>query len=387
MIEDIIKNFNIEGEVVSCEVNDTGNINNTYTVTTRLDNGKERKYLVQKINKRVFSEPYILMKNIETVTSYLETQMFKENDDKHKVLHVIHTHDGQSMLAVEDSADKAYYRVYNYIDNAISYDNTKDPEIVYHIGKAFGNFSRLLKDYPMRRLTETIPNFHNTELRYANFLADIKADPKKRAMSVAPEIVFILKRSDDCPTIVEQMGTHAIPWRVTHNDTKVNNVLMHKDTGDFLAVIDLDTVMPGSILFDYGDGIRSTAAMSREDEADLTKVGLDIELFEAYTDGYLSETAEFLTYEEVDLMAEAVRLMTLELAIRFLDDYIKGDTYFKINYPEHNLVRTRNQQALVEDIECKLDYMKDYIRKCFLKYKQKGQVLTRKKAGSEHYYG
>lgn len=372
MIEEIIKKFNIEGEIDSWEINHTGIINSTYVVTTKLDNGEKRQYLLQKINTNVFSEPFILMKNIEEVTSYLETQMQKEDDDKHQVLHVVHTKTGKALSYIEEaSGERDYYRVYNYIANAVTYNKVVDKKIVFQIGKAWGHFQRLLRNYPMRRLTETIPDFHNTEARYYKLLDDIKFDSEGRVMEVTPEIVFILMRSDICPLITEQLGTPAVPWRVTHNDTKVNNVLMNQKTNEFLAVIDLDTVMPGSVLFDYGDGIRSTASTAEEDEEDISKIALDLDLFEAYTDGYLSEMAEFLTYEEVALMPDAIRLMALELSIRFLDDYINGDTYFKISYEKHNLIRTRNQQALVVDIESKLDYMRDFVRKCHTKYIKK----------------
>ena len=188
-------------------------------------------------------------------------------------------------------------------------------------------------------------------------------------MEVANEIVFILMRSDICSRIIDFLGTEQIPYRVTHNDTKVNNVMMNADTGEYMAVIDLDTVMPGSLLFDYGDGIRSTASTAAEDEKDLSKVHLNLELFEAYTRGYLSEMAPYITEEELNLMGESIRIITLELAIRFLNDYINGDTYFKTNYEKHNLDRTRNQLKLVQEIEEKLDYMNQFIYECYCEYK------------------
>ena len=185
---------------------------------------------------------------------------------------------------------------------------------------------------------------------------------------VAKEIVSIIMREEICSLITEQLGTQEVPYRVTHNDTKVNNVMMNKDTGDFQAVIDLDTVMPGSLLFDYGDGIRSTASTAKEDETDLSKVSINLELFEAYTDGYLSEMAPYMTYEELTLMGESIRVITLELAIRFLNDYINGDTYFKTNYEKHNLDRARNQLALVLDIESKLEYINNYIQESYQRH-------------------
>ena len=366
MIEKIIDNFNIEGEVINVEENNSGNINSTYIVTIKNKDNKKKKYLVQRINTNVFQEPYKLMKNIEDITNYLDIQMQKEGDTTHKVLRVIKTKNNKLLCYIEvHPGERRYYRVYEYIDNAISYDNSIDEKIVYNTGKAFGNFQRLLSNYPIRRLTETIKDFHITDKRFKQLMDDIKVDSEGRALEVAPEIVFILMREEICSLITEQLGTDAIPLRVTHNDTKVNNVMMNKKTGDYLAVIDLDTVMPGSLLFDYGDGVRSTAASAKEDETDLSKVSLDLKLFEAYTKGFLSEVSNNITYEELSLMAESIRIITLELAIRFLNDYINGDTYFKINYEKHNLDRARNQIALVKDIENKMEYIKHFIKECY----------------------
>ena len=381
MIKDIISNFNIEGEMINCDVVNAGNINSTYIVSMQQKDGTILKYLLQKINAKVFNESSILMKNIENVTNYLEMQMRKNHDDAHQVLKVIHTKNGKSLCNIKkESGERDYYRVYKYIDDAISYDNSKNKDVVYYTGKAFGNFQRLLKDYPIKRLTETIKDFHDTEKRYNKLMDDIIIDSEDRVIEVAPEIVFLLKHEEYYSLIMDELGTPAIPLRVTHNDTKVNNVLMNKDSSDFLAVIDLDTVMPGSMLFDYGDGVRSTASTAKEDEKDLTKVSLDLDLFEAYTDGYLSEMAEYLTYEEVNLMADAIRIITLELAIRFLNDYINGDTYFKTDYEKHNLDRTRNQIALVKDIELKMDYMKNYVQECYEKHinSKKGHARKRR---------
>lgn len=221
----------------------------------------------------------------------------------------------------------------------------------------------------MNKLNETIKDFHDTKKRYQKLIDDIKMDSKNRVMDVTKEIVFILMREDICSLIVDKLGTEEVPYRVTHNDTKVNNVMMNKETGEYMAVIDLDTVMPGSLLFDYGDGIRSTASTAREDETDLSKVSLDLDLFKSYTKGYLSEMAPYITEEELSLMGESIRIITLELAIRFLNDYINGDTYFKTNYDKHNLDRARNQLALVMDIESKLDYINQFINECYEDYK------------------
>ncbi len=377
MIERILEKFNIEGKLVDVKVNNSGNINNTYIATFEKEDGTSKKYLIQKINTTVFTEPYKLMKNIEGVTSYLKKQMIKEGDNSHQVLEVIKTKDNKSLCYIEDAGERDYYRIYEFIENSISYDCSTDPEIVYNTGRAFGNFQKLLRNYPMNRLTETIKDFHSTDKRYQKLIEDIKIDSEGRVMEVAPEIVFILMREDLYSLITEELGTDEVPYRVTHNDTKVNNVMMNQKTGDFLAVIDLDTVMPGSLLFDYGDGVRSTASSAKEDEKDLSKVNINLELFKAYTDGYLKEMAPYMTYEEVSLMGESIRIITLELAIRFLNDYINGDTYFKISYEKHNLDRARNQLALVKDIENKLEYINSFINESYKKNKSPRRVLKR----------
>ena len=378
MIEEILEKYNIEGKLVNYTQNNSGNINKTYVATFQKEDGTTKKYLIQKINTKVFTEPYKLMKNIEGVTKYLKKEMINEKDNNHKVLEVVKTKDNKSLCYITNASDtREYYRIYEYIENAISYDSSVDKDIVYNTGKAFGNFQKLLRDYPMNKLEETIKDFHNTPERYKKLMYDIKVDSEGRVEEAAREIVFIIKREEYLSLIMEDLNSKRIPLRVTHNDTKVNNVMMNKDTGDFLAVIDLDTVMPGSMLFDYGDGIRSTASTASEDETDLKKVSLDLELFKAYTDGYLSEMAPYLEYEEASLMAESILIITLELAIRFLNDYINGDTYFKTNYEKHNLDRTRNQIHLVKDIETKLQYMDDYIMKKYKVYHDKEKKKER----------
>ena len=322
MIEDILENYNIPGKIVEIKQNNTGNINKTYIIKY-IDKNKERKYIIQKINTSVFNEPYKLMNNIDSVTTYLKNKMEKEQDKEHKVIEIIKTANDKLLCDVNNEyKEKDYYRMYGFIDNSVSYDYSVDNKVVYNTGKAFGNFNKLLNDYPIDELEETIKDFHNTEKRFQKLLSDIEKDPKKRVANVYKEIVEIIKRHKICSLITKSLDDGTIPYRVTHNDTKVNNVMMNKDTGDYLAVIDLDTVMPGSLLFDYGDGIRSTSSTALEDEIDLSKVGIDLKMFESYTDGYMSEMANYITREEVNLMAESVRIITLELCIRFLNDYI-----------------------------------------------------------------
>ena len=376
MINKILDNYNIKGNLINIKEDNTGNINKTYIITF-INNGIEYKYLVQQINTNVFNDPYILMENILGVTNYLKEQMILNNDNNHKVLEIIKTIDNNPMCYIYNkNGVKKYYRIYKYIDNSISYDKSFNKDIVYNTGKAFGNFQKLLNNYPMNSLNETIKDFHDTKKRYDKLIKDINNLSNDRVKEAYQEIEFIIKHQTICDLIINKLNNNIIPYRVTHNDTKVNNVLMNKETLDYLAVIDLDTVMPGSMLFDYGDGIRSTTCTCLEDEHDLTKVKIDLELFESYTRGYLSEISDCITQEELNLMAKSIGIITLELAIRFLNDYINGDTYFKVEYNKQNLYRTKTQLALVKDIETKLDYMDSFIKKC---YKQNANIKKLKK--------
>ena len=376
MINKILDNYNIKGKLINIKEDNTGNINKTYIITF-INNDIEYKYLVQQINTNVFNDPYILMENILEVTNYLKEQMILNNDNNHKVLEIIKTKDNNPMCYIYNkNGVKKYYRIYKYIDNSISYDKSFNKDIVYNTGKAFGNFQKLLNNYPMNSLNETIKDFHDTKKRYDKLIKDINNLSNDRVKEAYQEIEFIIKHQTICDLIINKLNNNIIPYRVTHNDTKVNNVLMNKETLDYLAVIDLDTVMPGSMLFDYGDGIRSTTCTCLEDEHDLTKVKIDLELFESYTRGYLSEISDCITQEELNLMAKSIEIITLELAIRFLNDYINGDTYFKVEYNKQNLYRTKAQLALVKDIETKLDYMDSFIKKC---YKQNANIKKLKK--------
>ncbi len=376
MINKILDNYNIKGNLINIKEDNTGNINKTYIITF-INNGIEYKYLVQQINTNVFNDPYILMENILGVTNYLKEQLVLNNDNNHKVLEIIKTIDNNPMCYIYNkNGVKKYYRIYKYIDNSISYDKSFNKDIVYNTGKAFGNFQKLLNNYPMNSLNETIKDFHDTKKRYDKLIKDINDLSNDRVKEAYQEIEFIIKHQTICDLIINKLNNNIIPYRVTHNDTKVNNVLMNKETLDYLAVIDLDTVMPGSMLFDYGDGIRSTTCTCLEDEHDLTKVKIDLELFESYTRGYLSEISDCITQEELNLMAKSIEIITLELAMRFLNDYINGDTYFKVEYNKQNLYRTKAQLALVKDIETKLDYMDSFIKKC---YKQNANIKKLKK--------
>ena len=332
-IEEIAQKFRLKGQIIEIKENNVGNINRTYIITTN-DNDKKYKYVLQKINTIVFNEPYLLMQNIENVTEYYKAYLKKNNEDTERgTLSVIRTKNNINLYRTKSDE---YYRMYNYVDNAKTYDKSENAEMFYNVGKAFGHFVKVLNGYPMDKLTETIPNFHNSKVRLGDFLKDVKKDPCNRVKDVLSEIVYIIQRQDELSSIVDLMAKGEIPQRVTHNDTKINNVLIDEKTNKAICVIDLDTVMPGSALYDFGDAIRSGAATTFEDDPNLENVGINMEYFKRFTEAYLSETKEILLQTEIDNLALSCRIITLELAMRFLNDYINGDTYFKCNYENHN---------------------------------------------------
>lgn len=361
---DIIKNFDIRGDIKELNPINNGIINTTYVVKTD-DKGNINKYLLQKINTSIFTEPFKLMKNIENVTKYISL-----NDSESKdTINVIKAKNGLPLYVTSDPfSHKEYYRVYNYIDNTISYNKSEKTEVVYNTGKAFGHFCKVLRDYPINDLEEIIKDFHNTKKRYDKLIETYKLNPVNRNNRAFKQISEIISREEECSVLVNLLEDNKIPYRVTHNDTKVNNVLMDSVTKEPVAVIDLDTVMKGSGLYDYGDGVRSAASNALEDETNLDNVYINMDMFKAYTDGYLSEMAPYLNEEEILNMANSIKIITLELAIRFLDDYLSGDTYFKTNYDDHNLDRCKNQLKLVNDIDEKLEEMNSYIKESYNKY-------------------
>lgn len=361
---DIIKNFDIRGDIKELNSINNGIINTTYVVKTD-DKGNINKYLLQKINTSIFTEPFKLMKNIENVTKYISL-----NDSESKdTINVIKAKNGLPLYVTSDPFSyKEYYRVYNYIDNTISYNKSEKTEIVYNTGKAFGHFCKVLRDFPINDLEETIKDFHDTKKRYDKLIETYKLNPVNRNNRAFKQISEIISREEECSVLVNLLEDNKIPYRVTHNDTKVNNVLMDSVTKEPVTVIDLDTVMKGSGLYDYGDGVRSAASNALEDETNLDNVYINMDMFKAYTDGYLSEMAPYLNEEEILNMANSIKIITLELAIRFLDDYLSGDTYFKTNYDDHNLDRCKNQLKLVNDIDEKLEEMNSYIKESYNKY-------------------
>ncbi len=348
--------FQIKGEYVNASPYGEGHINTTYLLETT-----ETKYILQKINDSIFPDVKELMNNITMVTEFLRKKIIDTggNPDR-ETLTVVPTKDGRSYAETENGE---YYRVYVFIDDAISYQVVENPSDFYSAAAAFGKFQNMLSDFEADKLFETIKNFHNTRTRFADFEKAVKDDVTGRAKSVLAEINFAIARKEQAGVIVDGIAEGRIPLRVTHNDTKLNNVMIEPSTGKGVCVIDLDTVMPGSLLYDFGDSIRFGTNPAAEDEQDLDKVYCDLELFEQYVKGFLSELGDRITKEEIELLPMSAILMTLECGIRFLGDHINGDTYFKIHRENHNLDRARTQFKMVADMENKLDEMKSIVKK------------------------
>lgn len=338
-----------------------GHINETYAVYMPGENGDELSYVLQRVNSNVFKDPAGVMDNIFGVTEYLRNEIRKEGGDPDReTLAYIKTKSGCNYF--EDSEGEPW-RCYNYIPDSVCYQLVEDPEQFYQSGSSFGHFLKQLGNYPASKLNETIPDFHNTVKRFEAFQVALKRDLKNRAASCKNEIQFVLDREKDCGVLVEKQEKGTLPLRVTHNDTKLNNILFDAKSGKGLCIIDLDTIMPGLAANDFGDSIRFGAATAAEDEKNLDFMHFDLSLYELYVKGYLEETKDVLTEEEIRSLPWGARLMTLECGIRFLTDYLQGDTYFKTEYPEHNLVRARTQFRLVDEMEQKFDQMQEIIQK------------------------
>lgn len=365
-LETIINNFNFKGTLEKIEENTQGNINKTYILTYK-DNNKTKKYLLQKINDNVFESPNLVMKNIELVTNHIKKKLKDNNDSIHQTLNIIKTFSNENLyIYINDDNEKEYYRAFNFIQNCISYNNLNESnnplELAYQAGKSFGLFQKLLDDFPINSLHETIKDFHNTPKRFNDLLLSIENKITNRAYDHSLEIIDLMSKIKECSVIIDFLGK-TIPLRVTHNDTKLNNILIDKETNIGVCVIDLDTVMPGSSLFDVGDGIRSACSNSLEDELNPQKIYLNLDFTKAYLKGYLEEMANYLTDDEIKYLGLSIKILTYELALRFLTDYINKDIYFKINYKYHNRDRFKNQYILLQDIETKLDEINKYIEK------------------------
>ena len=355
----IKERFALAGELVVAEPYGFGHINSTFLLEVK--NGeKTTRYILQKINNSIFRDVDGLMNNIKYVTEHIRKKNEGDPDIDRCTLTVIPTADGQLYYMDEEGN---YLRLYLFVENTVALQQVENPEQLKTLGAAFGNFQNQLADFDASKLIETIPNFHNTADRYRLFEEAVKNDLKGRAASVMAEIEFARARKADTELLLGLLKEGKLPLRVTHNDTKLNNLLFDDTDLRAVCVIDLDTVMPGLVHYDFGDSIRFGASTGAEDEKDLSKIEMSLELFEKYTEGFMSACGSKLNECEIENLPFSAKLMTFECGIRFLTDYLNGDTYFKIHYPEQNLDRTRTQFKLVYDMENKMDAMKAIVAK------------------------
>ena len=359
-LSSIVHAFAFPGTITDWTPHGNGHINDTFLVRST-ENGVLRKSILQRMNRTVFHNPTELMQNIAQVTSFLRKKITAAGGDPFReTLNLIPTTD-DAWFFVDECGE--FWRAFLFISDASCYDAVTDPKLFYETGNAFGRFQQMLKDYPADTLYETIPRFHDTEDRLAKLKAAVAADAMGRVKDVQAELDFVTAREADCSVALQALRDGKLPLRVTHNDTKLNNVLMDRKSGEGVCVIDLDTVMPGLSINDFGDSIRFGANHCAEDEKDLSKVNFDLSLFEVYTQGFLEGANGALTQAELDYLPWGAKLMTLECGIRFLTDYLEGDHYFRTHREGQNLDRCRTQFKLVADMEDQWEAMKAVVDK------------------------
>jgi Ser/Thr protein kinase RdoA (MazF antagonist) len=357
-LQEISKKFQIYGEILHAETLKIGHINETYTAT--YDQGGTRvRYIHQKINKTVFKNPAAVMKNVMRVTTHIRKKQEMRNvrDVTRRSLIVIPTRDGKSFF----QNGSEVWRTFVFIGGVETYEAVQSPQQAYQAGRAFGEFQQLLVDLPGERLFETIPDFHHSRKRFTALQQAVQKDRYNRAQEAKAEIEFALQHEPLVDVILNAMAKGKIPERITHNDTKFNNVMLDVLTGEAMCIVDLDTVMPGCALYDFGDMVRTTTSPTLEDEPDLSKVKMQMPMFKKLAEGYLSTAGQFLTKAEKSLIAFSGKLITFEIGIRFLTDYLSGDTYFRTHRPAHNLDRSRTQFKLVQSIEKQEEAMQKFV--------------------------
>ena len=360
ILKEVLSAYDLPATLLGATRYGQGHINDTFCVVCQSQEGDAIRFILQGLSSAAFPHPEELMENFIGITSYLRDKVIAAGGDPlRETLSLVKTKDGKDYYV--DSSGKVW-RLTPFIENTDCYQSAT-PELFEASARAFGRFQYMLQGYPAETLHETIVNFHNTEDRFAKFEAALTADKHDRAKDVQAEIRFVLDRKADCSVAMEALRTGKLPLRVTHNDTKLNNILIDRDTHEGICVIDLDTTMPGLSINDFGDSIRFGANHSKEDEKDLSKVNFDIELYEAYARGFLQGAQGSLTEAELEYMPWGARLMTLECGIRFLTDYLDGDHYFRIHYADQNLDRCRTQFKLVSDMEAQFEAMAAVIRK------------------------
>ena len=353
--------FRIDYEYLGYETIKSGNVHHTYKVNFMLPEGRPKSFLVQNVNTYAFRNPIGLMDNIDKITEHIRAK-----NPGQLALHFHHTADRKTY--VDDGEN--FWRMTNYV-HSVTFNSSQDHTILWNTGKAFGEFQNNLSDFDPSNMIETIPGFHNTRQRYEKFCQSVADDVMGRAAQVQEEIDFLMSVKERACTLTDMQMAGQLPLRVTHNDTKINNVLFDPETGKSMIVIDLDTVMPGVMGHDFGDAIRFAANFVEEDSPEYEKAGVNMDVFRAFADGFLSMTVDTMTQNEVDTLALSCFVLAAELATRFLTDYLDGDKYFNIAYPEHNLVRTRCQIALAKDMLNKMDEMEQVVRECVAAAKKK----------------
>lgn len=357
-LTEISKQFQIYGEILHAETCKIGHINETYSAT--YDQGGTRvRYIHQKINQNVFKNPAAVMKNVMRVTTHLRKKLEERHarDITRRCLTVVPTRKGDSFYRDGDS----FWRTFVFVEGVQTYEAVQTPQQAFQAGKAFGDFQSLLVDLPGERLHETIPDFHNSRKRFDALVQAVQGDHFNRAREAAADIEFAMKRKPMVDVILNAMAKKKVPERITHNDTKFNNVMLDVATGASMCVVDLDTVMPGCSLYDFGDMVRTTTSPTLEDERDLAKVKMQMPMFKKLAEGYYSTAGQFLTKNERSFTAFSGKLITFEIGVRFLTDYLSGDTYFRIHRPGHNLDRCRTQFKLVESIEKQEEAMQTFV--------------------------
>lgn len=360
-IDEVIAQYDIKGRLIVKAPYGNGHINDTFLLVYEMTDGQARQYILQRINHNIFKKPEQLMENLVNITEYLRKVIIKQGGNPNReTLNVIKTRYDSSYY--EDS-DHNFWRMFLFIEQTLCLETVESEKDFYDSGVAFGNFQRMLADYPAGTLHETIPNFHNTPVRFIDFKKAVEEDKIGRAALAKDEIEFALNREKDTRILTDLLNEGKLPLRVTHNDTKLNNILFDKDTKKALCIIDLDTVMPGLSLYDFGDSIRFGASTGAEDEKDLSKIELDLSLFEAFTKGFLEGCKGSLTEKEIEMLPMGAKLMTYECGIRFLADFLEGDVYFKTHREGHNLDRARTQFKLVADMEKKWSEMNAIVAK------------------------
>jgi thiamine kinase-like enzyme len=353
-IIDVANQFLLEGSYESFEVHGNGNVNDTYLLKY-ISKGSLNRYTLQRINHEIFKDPRGLMENFCRVTEHLQKK-FENSNSEFQSLSLVRARD-QRFFHVDK--DGNFWRVTKFIDGGRSFDVPKDLSQAYQAAKSFGDFQYQLNDLPGKSLVETIPDFHNTKLRFEDFCSSVKRDSQQRLNLAGDLVDFAFSREN----LSNLISSSELPIRIVHNDTKLNNVLLHKTTGNGMCVVDLDTVMPGCVLHDFGDLARTAACSATEDEIDLSKVFFKLDTFEVITKGYLETTAQMLVKKEIEHLAISPLVITYELGLRFLSDFLEGDIYFKIKYPKHNLDRAKVQFKLLASMEDRLVEMKDVVRK------------------------